>query len=91
MHDNRIHLPNVVTRGAAVELTGAVTRYRGERPNNNNNDKKNHAALPERFQPSTLHKLRQLDLCINTDSPDPAHQLDAGVVAAEVAYTRTNT
>ena len=91
MHDNRIHLPNVVTRGAAAELTGEVTRYRGERPNNNNNDNNNHAALPERFQPSTLHKLRKLDLCINTDSPGPAHQLDAGVVAAEVAYTRTNS
>ena len=63
--NNRIHRPNVVTRRAAAELTGAVTRYRGVRLNNNN-----YAALAECFQPSTLHKLRQLDISTNTDTPD---------------------
>ena len=63
--NNRIHRPNVVTRRAAAELTGAVTRYRGVCPNNNN-----HAALAECFQPITLHKLRQLGLSTNTDTPD---------------------
>ena len=64
MRDNRIHRPIVVTRRAAAELTGAVTCYRGERPNSNNNDDdskikdNNHADLVERFQPSTLHKRR---------------------------------
>ena len=63
--NERIHRPNVVTRLAAAELTGAVTHYRGVHPdkNNNNDDNNilnsnNHAALAERFQPSTLHKLR---------------------------------
>ena len=65
IRNNRIHRPNVVTRRAAVELTGAITRYRGVHPNNNN-----HAALAECFQPSTLHKLRQLGLSTNTDAPD---------------------
>ena len=86
MLNNRIHRPNIVMRRAAAELTCAVTRYKGVRPNNNN-----HAALPESFQPSTLHELRQLGLYTNTDTPDPAHQFDAEVVAAEVAYIRTNT
>ena len=54
---------------------------------NNNNP----PALAERFQPSTLHKLRQLGRCTNTDTPDTAYQLDAEVVPAEVAYTRSNT
>ena len=40
--------PNVVKRRAAVELTGAVTHYRGLCHNNNNNDN-NHAALAKRF------------------------------------------
>ena len=40
MRDNKIHRPNVVTRCAAAEVTGAVTRYRGVHPNINNN---NHA------------------------------------------------
>ena len=49
---NKIHRPNVVTRRAAAELTGAVTRYRGVRPNKNNNNDNNinnniHAALVE--------------------------------------------
>ena len=88
MRDNRIHRPNIVTRCAAAEVTGAVTRYRGVHPNINNN---NHAALAERFQPSTLHKLRRLDLYTNTDTPDTAHQLDAETVPVEVTYTRTNT
>ena len=88
MRDNRIHRPNVVTRRAAAEVTGTVTRYRGVHPNINNN---NHAALAERFQPSTLHKLRRLDIYTNMDTPDTAHQLDAEAVPAEVAYTRTNT
>ena len=38
-----------------------------------------------------MHKLRQLGLNTNTDTPDTAHQLDVEAVAAEVAYTRTNT
>ena len=88
MRDHRIHRPNVVTRCAAAEVTGAVTRYRGVHPNINNN---NHAALAERFQPSTLHKLRRLNIYTNTDTPDTAHQLDAETVPVEVAYTRTNT
>ena len=67
IRNNRIHQPNVVTRRAAAELTGAgaVTCYRGVRPNNNN-----HAALAECFQPRTLHKLRQLGLSTNTDTLD---------------------
>ena len=87
MRDNRIHRPNVVTRCAAAEVTGAVTRYRGVHPNINNN---NHAALAERFQPSTQHKLRRLDIYTNTDTPDTAHQLDAETVPVEVDYTRTD-
>ena len=62
IRNNRTHRPNVITRRAAVEQTGAVTRYRGVRPNKNNtpgvtNINKNLAALAECFQPSTLHKL----------------------------------
>ena len=95
MHNNGIHRPNVVTSRAATEPTGAVIHYRGVRPSNNNdnnnNNKNNHTALAERFQPSTLHKLRQLGLYINTDTLDIAHQLDAEAVAAVVTYTRTNT
>ena len=92
MRNSRIHRPIVVTRRAAVELAGAVTRYRRVRPNNNdNNSNKNHTALAEPFQPSTLHKLRQLGLYTNTDKQDTAYQLDAEAVAAEVAYTMTNT
>ena len=87
MRDNRIYRPNVVTRCAVAEVTGAVTRYGGVHPNINNN----HAALAERFQPSTLHKLRRLNIYTNTDTPDTAHQLDAETVPVEVAYTRTNT
>ena len=74
--NNRIHRSNVVTRCAAAELTGAVTRYRGVRSNkNNNNDdnninNNNHAALAECFQPNTLHWLRQLGLFTNTDTSD---------------------
>ena len=88
MRDNKIHRPNVVTRCPAVEVTGAVTRYRGVHPNPNNN---NHAALAERFQPSTLHKLRRLNIYTNTDTADTAHQLDAETVPIEVAYIRTIT
>ena len=75
MGDNRIHWPNV-TRRAAAELTGAVTRYRGIRPNKNNTlddnniNNKNLAALAECFQRITLHKLRQLGIYTNTDTPD---------------------
>ena len=53
IRNNRIHPPSVVTRRAAAELTGAVTRYRGVRHNKNNNDddnninNNNHAALAE--------------------------------------------
>ena len=76
IRNNRIHRPNVVTRRAAAELTGAVTRYRGVRPNKNNNNvdnnsnNKNHATLAECFQSGTLHKLRQPGLYTNTDMPD---------------------
>ena len=66
IRSNRIHRPSVVTRRAAAELTGAVTRYKGVRPNKNNN---NHAALVKRFQSSTLHKLQQPALYTNTDTP----------------------
>ena len=70
MRDYRIYRPNVVMRRVAAELTDAVTRYRGVRPNKNtNNDdtinNNNHATLAERFQQSTLHKLRQLGLYAN--------------------------
>ena len=57
MRNNKIDPPNVAMQRAAMKLTGVVTSYRGVRPNNNNNNN-NHAALAERFQPSTLHKLR---------------------------------
>ena len=60
-------------------------------PGDNNINNNNHAALAERFQPSTLHKLRQLGRYTNTDTPDTAHQLDAEEVPAEVDYTRTDT
>ena len=39
-------------------------------PDDNNIYNNNHAALAERFQPSTLHKLRQLGLYTNTDTLD---------------------
>ena len=45
----------------------------------------------EFFHSSTLHKLQQLGLYTNMDTPDTAHQLDAEVVFVEVAYTMTNT
>ena len=75
IRNNRIHRPSVVTRRAVAELTGAVSRYKGVRPNKNNNDdddniNNNHAALAKCFQPSTVHKLRQPALYINTDTPD---------------------
>ena len=53
-----------------------VTRYKGVRPNKNNDDDDdninniNHAALVERFQPSTLHKLRQLGFYAKKVTPD---------------------
>ena len=76
IRNNRVHRPNVVRRHAVAELTGAVTRYRGLRPNKNNKDddkiinNKKHAALAECFQPSTLHKLRQLGLSTKKVTPD---------------------
>ena len=79
IRNNRIHRPNVITRRAVPELTSAVTRYKGVRPNKNNNDDgdninrnnhNNHEALAERFQPSTLHKLRQLGIYTISDTPD---------------------
>ena len=99
MRNNGVPRPNVVTRRAAVELTGVVTRYRvvhlvnnhNTNNNNHNTNNNNHAVLVERFQPSTLQKLRQQGLYINTDTPDSVHQLDAQVAAAEVTFTMTNT
>ena len=96
MRNNRVHRPNVATRRATAELTGAITRYRGVRSNNNNDDdnnisNSNHATLAELFQPSTLHKLRQLVLYTKTDTPDAAHQLHAEADDAEVTYTMINT
>ena len=76
VRNNRIHWPSVVMRRAASELTGAVTRYKGVRPNKNSDDdddnisNNNHAALAERFQSSALHKLRQLGIYTITDTPD---------------------
>ena len=76
MRNNRVHRPNVVTRRAAAEMTGVVTHYRGVRPMKNNNDddnninNNNRKALAERFQSSTLHKLRQLGPYTNTLTPD---------------------
>ena len=93
--NNRVHRPNIVTWRAAAELTGAATRCRGERPNKSNDDSNiinnNHADLAELFQLSTLHKMRTLGLYTNTDTSDTAHQLDDKAIAAEVAYTMTNT
>ena len=82
-----MHWPNVVTRRAAAESMGVVIRYRGVRSNN----KDNHAVLVERFQQSTLHKLRQLGLYTNTETPDTVHQLDTEAVAVKVTYTMTST
>ena len=90
VYSNRIPQHTVVTRRAAAEPTGAVTRYRGVRPSNNNNSN-NQGALAELFHPSTLHELLQLGIYINMDTPDTAHQLDAKAAAAEPAYTMTNT
>ena len=45
----------------------------------------------ETFSAEYVHKLRQLGLFTNMDTPDTAHQLHAEAVAAEVAYTVTNT
>ena len=87
MPNNMIYWPNVVTRRAAAEPTVVVIRYRGVRSNNNDI----HAVLVERFQQSTLHKLRQLGLYTNTETPDTAHQLDTEAVAVKVIYTMTNT
>ena len=69
MRNNRIPRPmsNVITRRAAAEPTGPVTRYRGVRPNNNN-----HATLAKHFQLNALHEL-QLGLYTNTDTPDNVH------------------
>ena len=88
MRNNRISRPNVVTWRAAAEQMDVTTRYSGVRPNNNTN---NHATLGEHFQQSTMHKLRQLGLYANTETPYTAHQLDVEAVAAEVAYTMTDT
>ena len=68
MRINRVRQRNVVTRRAAAELTGAATCYRGVRPNNNSINNNNHAALAECFQPSTLHKVRQLGIYTITDT-----------------------
>ena len=76
IRNNRVHRLNVVTQRAAAELTDAVTRYKGVRPNKNNNDdddninSNNHAVLAECFQPSTLHKLRQLGFYAKKVMPD---------------------
>ena len=86
MRNNRIPRPNIVTWRATVELTRAIARYRAIRPNSSN-----HVTLTDLFQPSSLHELRQLDLYTNTDTLNTAHQLDADVVATEVAYTMTDT
>ena len=65
IRNNRVHRPSVATRRAAAELTVAVIRCNGVRPDKNNNDddnninNNNHAALAKHFQPSSLHKLRQ--------------------------------
>ena len=65
MRNIRISRPNVVMRRAAAESMNVVTCYRGVFPsnnnnNNNNNRNNNHATLVDVFQPSTLHKPRQL-------------------------------
>ena len=93
MRKNRIPRPNIVARRAAAERTVVVTRYRVLGPNNNNNNNSNnsHVTLAERFQPSTLHKLRQLGFFTHTDTPDTTHPLDVKAVAAKVTYTITNT
>ena len=76
IRNSRIRRFSVVTRRAAAELTGAVTRYRRVCPvkNNNNDDNNinnnNHAAMVECSLPSTLHKLQQLGLSTNTDTSD---------------------
>ena len=55
---------------------------KGSTPQNNNN---NLAALAERFQSSMLHKLRQLGIYTDTDTPDTGHQLHGDAAVAEVA------
>ena len=76
IRNDRIHLSNVVTRRATAEPTGATARYRGVRPNKNNNDddnninNNNHAGLAECFQPSTVHKLRQLGFYAKKVTPN---------------------
>ena len=68
MRSNWIYRLNIVTRCVAVEPTDMVTRCRGVHPNNNsnNNNNNNHAAQVELFQPSMLHKLRQLGVSTPT-------------------------
>ena len=55
------------------------------------NNKNNHATLADLFHRNTLHRLRQLGLYTNTDTPSTAHQLDAKAVIADVVYTMINT
>ena len=83
--------PSVQRRHAAGCHGGDGRGYslQGDTPQNNNN--KNHAALAEHIRPYALHKLQQLDIYTNTDTPDTTHQLDAEAAATEVSYTMTNT
>ena len=75
MHNNRIHRPNVVTRRAAAKLTDVVTCYRGVHPNKNNNNDDNNSTMTttrlwRNISSRVLHKLRQLGISTNTDTPD---------------------
>ena len=85
--------PGPTSAGKTLPHSYTETRFRRERvrPKNDNNNNNDHAALVERFQPSTLYKLRQLGFYTNTDTPDTAHQLDAKAVVPEVVYIMTNT
>ena len=96
MRDNGIHRPNVVTRRAGMELTDMDTCARGVLPKTLNNNKddnninnNNHAALAERIQPRTLHKMRQLGRYTNTDTPDDNNINNNHAALAERFQSRT--
>ena len=56
---------NVSSRVRCTSCDNKISTPKSSRQTTHNN---NHATLAERFQPSTLHKLRQLGLYTNTDT-----------------------
>ena len=71
------------------ESTPQQQQQQQQHDNNKNNN--NHATLADLFHRNTPHKLRQLGLYTNTNTPNTAHQLDAKAVIANVVYTMINT